>query len=138
FTAMEPAKLLLLAIALLGIVLIILIVYLLASGPNGRASKERPKDEAQRRQDMLKRLQAEQQQSQREPPSHIPGMDTVNQRIDAAPAEPIRRARPSDVTPPAGLTTDPRSPRVAHDDRTPADGTGFVAKPPADDSVADT
>lgn len=133
---MEPAKLLLLAIALLGIILIILIVYLLASGPNGRASKERAKPEAQRRQDMLKRLQAEQQQAQREPPSHIPGMDTVNQRLDdAAPAEPVRRARPSDVTPPAGLTTDARQP---HDDRTPAGGTSFVATSPADDAAADT
>lgn len=135
---MEPAKLLLLAIALLGIILIVLIVYLLASGPNGRKSKGRPQPEAQRRQDMLKRLQAEQQQSQREPPSHIPGMDTVNQRIDSAPADTLRPARPTDVTPPAGLTTSARPRRAGLDDRTPAGGTSFVAKSPSTDPLADT
>lgn len=135
---MEPAKLLLLAIALLGILLIVLLVYLLASGPNGRMSKERPTPEAQRRQDMLKRLQAEQQQSQREPPSHIPGMDTVNQRIDSAPADTLRTATPTDVTPPAGLTTDVRQPRIDHDSATPAGGTSFVAKPSSSAPMADT
>lgn len=135
---MEPAKLILLAIALLGVILIILIVYLLASGPKGRASRKAKPAADARTQDMLKRLQADQPPSAHQPPSHIPGMDTVNERVAQRPQEPQRSATPSDVTPPAGTArvdvASPltggmeRQPRM-RDDRTPAGGTSLA--PPA-------
>lgn len=135
---MEPAKLILLAIALLGVILIILIVYLLASGPKGRASRKAKPAADARTQDMLKRLQADQSSSAHQPPSHIPGMDTVNERVTQRPQAPQRAATASDVTPPAGTArvdvASPltggmeRQPRM-RDDRTPAGGTSLA--PPA-------
>jgi len=144
---MDSAKLILLAIALLGVILIILIVYLLASGPKARAKRQTAPPQDARTQDMLRRLQAEQQQqaTAHQPPTHIPGMDTVNERVTQRPQEPVRSATPSDITPPAGTArvdlSNPlaggmgRQPRL-HDDRTPAGGTSLVQPPaPSDDTA---
>lgn len=120
---MEPVKIILLAIVVLGIILIALIVYLLASGSKGRSSKKRGTLEAPRSHDVRERLKSE-----REPPSHIPGMDTVNQRVERRPAEPLRPGRSTDVTPPSGIATGARAPQVDQDDRTPAGGTSVVQK----------
>lgn len=142
---MDSAKLILLAIALLGVILIILIVYLLASGPKSRAGRKASQSQDAPTQDMLRRLQADQQPLSHQPPSHIPGMDTVNERVSQRPQEPVRSATPSDATPPAGTARvdlpNPlaggmaRQPRL-QDDRTPAGGTSLVQ--PTSPSAADT
>lgn len=131
---MEPTTLILLAIALLGVILIILVVYLLASGSKGRTPRKRPPAADPRTEDMLKRLQADQQPSTHKPPSHIPGMDTVNERVSQRSQEPGRSAAGHDATPPAGtarvdvqnpLTGMGRQPRMDQQ-QTPAGGTSFV------------
>src|SRR5699024_5923024 len=131
---------------LLGVILIILVVYLLASGSKGRAPRKRPPAADPQTEDMLKRLQADQQPSTHKPPSHIPGMDTVNERVAKTPQDSGHASSVHDATPPAGtarvdvqnpLTGMGRQPRMDHE-LTPAGGTSFVQPSKSDTSESET
>lgn len=134
---MEPAKLILLAIALLGVILIALLFYLLVIFPKGKSAQALV--EESKRHDLLDRLQAPSDEAAKQPLTHVPGMDSVHETVDAQNAQLRKKAGPTDVTPPAGISrsdlrdlltdTGVRIPQT-HDDRTPAGGMDSLAARP--------
>lgn len=128
---MDPTKLLLLAIAILGVILVALLIYLLVIAPRGR-SKNLGRTPAAPRP-----LSAPEEQA-KQPITHVPGMDSVNEHASNPAATAREKAGPTDVTPPAGISrsdlrellTDTGTRRPADGDTlTPAGGMGSLAAP---------
>lgn len=124
---MEPAQIILLAIAAIGLLLLALLFYLLVLMPKERGP--RPPEVTQAPQPPVH----ETEPAPRAPLTHIPGMDSVHQH-DGAAAPQRAQARPTDRTPPSGI---PRSELrdlltdtgVRGDDRTPAGGMSALSAP---------
>lgn len=135
---MEPAKLILLAIAAIGVILLALLFYLLVIIPRGRRAQ---KPSAPAPHPGFGGAVPPFEDLPKQPLTHIPGMDSVHQHGESDSSSARERVRTSDLTPPSGI---PRSELrdlltdtgARPDDRTPAGGMpplGAPRRPAASD-----